>query len=707
MNKICKKHPFFVRYINLIFMGVFLDFVGVMANILLPFELSLDSIGSTTVALIGGFFPGAMTVFITSLIKEIFWPNEMYYALINMIMILLIAKISKKVDVNKNKAKLVFFVPFIMTVVGGILHTRMDWTLANESISTNVYIFWINEHFFIYGFLGMFLGNAIREFIDKFIVITISYFLFHLCPKETHMYFRHPRIWQDPLPLDVEEAVNDKNFRVISIKTKLFFMIQIVTVIIAVFSLVITLSMYRKSTINEHIVTAQNAAKIAQSTFDADKVDEYMKMKPFDKEYIALKKPLYSIRDNSQDLEFLYVYKIMEDGCHVVFDLDTEDTPGGEPGDVVPFDKSFEKLVPALLNGEKIDPIITNDTYGYLLTVYEPTYNSKGEVVCYTCVDVQMHSIAKYWSIFIIKFIYMLGVIAIWEVLVFRWVIYHNLLKPLNTLTFVTSQFAYNTEKARMNNIDSLKKLNIHTGDEIENLYLAITKTSEESVRTVNDLQNRNLTIQKMQKGLIMTLAELVESRDKSTGDHIKKTSAYVAIIVDEMTKLGYYKDEMTDEFKENVIDAAPLHDIGKINVPDSILCKPGKLTDEEFTIMKTHAAVGGSIIKKVMKIMPQSSYLKEAQRLAEFHHEKWNGGGYPHGIAGEFIPLSARIMAVADVFDALVSKRSYKEPFSFDKAMKIIKEESGTHFDPLVVQAFLNAKERVKKVEEILEEKY
>ena len=165
------------------------------------------------------------------------------------------------------------------------------------------------------------------------------------------------------------------------------------------------------------------------------------------------------------------------------------------------------------------------------------------------------------------------------------------------------------------------------------------------------------------------------------------------------MKREGVYKDQLTPKFIENVINSAPLHDIGKIAVPDSILNKPGKLTKEEFDIMKTHTTKGGQIIKSIIESVPNSHYLEEAKNLATYHHERWDGKGYPTGLAGEDIPLSARIMAVADVFDALVSKRSYKEGFSYDKALNIIQEESGTHFDSKLVDVFIAAKDEVLKV--------
>ena len=170
---------------------------------------------------------------------------------------------------------------------------------------------------------------------------------------------------------------------------------------------------------------------------------------------------------------------------------------------------------------------------------------------------------------------------------------------------------------------------------------------------------------------------------------------------MEELKESNVYVDELTDIFVEDVVRSAPLHDIGKIQVPDAILNKPGRLTSDEFEIIKTHTTAGKEIITSAINMVSEedSGYLYEARNLAYCHHEKWNGSGYPQGLKGEEIPLSARIMAVADVFDALVSKRSYKEPFSFEEAINIIKESSGSHFDPKIVEAFLKAEPKIRKV--------
>ncbi len=192
-----------------------------------------------------------------------------------------------------------------------------------------------------------------------------------------------------------------------------------------------------------------------------------------------------------------------------------------------------------------------------------------------------------------------------------------------------------------------------------------------------------------MQSGMITFMAEVVENRDDNTGGHIRRTAEYVESIAKELKKQGKYSDILTEQYLSNMVVAAPLHDIGKIHIPDIVLNKPGRLTEEEFEVMKTHTTAGEELLAHAKTELGESEYLNMAVEMAAYHHEWWNGKGYPHGISGEEIPLCARIMAVADVFDALTSKRCYKDAMPLEKAYAIIREEAGTHFDPAVVEAF------------------
>lgn len=198
-----------------------------------------------------------------------------------------------------------------------------------------------------------------------------------------------------------------------------------------------------------------------------------------------------------------------------------------------------------------------------------------------------------------------------------------------------------------------------------------------------------------LQGKLVMSMATMVESRDNSTGGHIKRTSDVVKFIVEEMMKDPLLATD--NNFYSNVIKAAPMHDLGKIAIDDVILRKPGKFTPEEYAIMKTHSPEGARIVEEILKDTLNKEFEQITINIAHYHHEKWDGTGYPEGLKGEDIPLEARIMAVADVYDALVSKRVYKDEFSFEDANRIIITSMGTHFDPGLEKYYVRARQRIE----------
>ncbi len=195
----------------------------------------------------------------------------------------------------------------------------------------------------------------------------------------------------------------------------------------------------------------------------------------------------------------------------------------------------------------------------------------------------------------------------------------------------------------------------------------------------------------KMQDAVVFALASLAETRDPETGNHILRTQNYVKILAEELSYRAEYATYLTHETITTLYKAAPLHDIGKVGIEDSILLKPGKLTDEEYEVMKRHSELGLKALEKAEQMADiQSPIIRVAKEIAYGHHEKWDGTGYPNGFAGHAIPLSARLMALADVYDALRCRRVYKDPMSHETAKQIILEGSGSHFDPEVVDAFL-----------------
>jgi HD-GYP domain-containing protein (c-di-GMP phosphodiesterase class II) len=201
----------------------------------------------------------------------------------------------------------------------------------------------------------------------------------------------------------------------------------------------------------------------------------------------------------------------------------------------------------------------------------------------------------------------------------------------------------------------------------------------------------QNLTMQIM--------VDMVETRDPETGEHIVRTQHYARAVALRLRQKGLFREVLTDEYIHTLFLSVPLHDIGKVGIPDRILLKPGRLTEGEFRHMKLHAVYGRTILRQAADKIEGSNYLAMGEDIAGTHHEKWDGTGYPRGLSGEEIPLSGRIMAIADVYDALISKRCYKPPFTHEKAMSIILEEKGKLFDPVVVDAFLDIEDQVVEI--------
>lgn len=230
--------------------------------------------------------------------------------------------------------------------------------------------------------------------------------------------------------------------------------------------------------------------------------------------------------------------------------------------------------------------------------------------------------------------------------------------------------------------------------DETEH-YNALELSDNFNRKLAEEVDEKTGRIMEIQQKTILGMAQMVESRDLSTGGHIKRTSEVVRIFSEKLLKSDMGFDPA---FLECVIRSAPMHDLGKIGVDDAVLRKQGKFTDEEYEKMKKHSEIGAVMVRKILTGVEEEQFVEIAANIAHYHHEKVNGKGYPCGLAGDDIPVEARIMALADVFDALVSKRCYKESFSFDKAFEIIKADSGSHFDAKLAEIFLQCRPELEE---------
>lgn len=250
-----------------------------------------------------------------------------------------------------------------------------------------------------------------------------------------------------------------------------------------------------------------------------------------------------------------------------------------------------------------------------------------------------------------------------------------------------------------------ITEISFHKDGRIQGYLFDIRDATEEQraidiITSYNETLNaevadKTANIVDMQRKITMGLANIVENRDNNTGGHVKRTSDVICIIINEIMK---DKNKKLDaRLAEDIIRSAPLHDLGKISVDSSILCKPGRLTQEEYTIMKNHSVKSGEMVHILLDGVEEQHFVDTAFNIARYHHERWDGKGYPEGLVGTMIPIEARIMAVADVYDALVSKRCYKESMSFEEAKEIMLQGMGTQFDPNLREVFLNCRDKLE----------
>lgn len=679
---------------------IFLNILGTKLNALLGLPLYIDDIGTILSALLGGYIPCITVGFFTNIINGFADSYSIYYCIISVL--IAVAAVTFAEKLRRLKIPYILLAILVFALLGGVVGGMLTWFINGLSFGEGFAVDMaasIDQAVPMGYFPSNLLSSFLIDLVDKAAVTVIALVIYKLFPLKL-LSFLHTRSWYY---ITVFEKPDQHNRKGLSLRMKITLVVALSTTLVASAAIGISILQYYRSTVAEYEENGRYAARVISRELDADRIDDYLNKGEKAQGYREVRELLSTVIDLSPEIKYAYVYRVEEDGTHVVFDIDTGDVAADDPGEVIKYDASIIKYKEKFLSGEAIPTDITNDDDGWLLSVYEPVTDSAGKVQCYIAVDMEMNRLrsevigflAKIISLFL-GFLILIRTYAVWMA-------ERHIAKPINAIAHVSRHSGYDTPQAREKWITMLDALDIRTGDEIETLYEDYRRAAQNTVRYIEEFQQKSRQLTKLQTGLIMVLADMVESRDQCTGDHVFKTAAYAEIILLQMKKEGIYGDMLSEEYIDEVVNSAPLHDVGKITVSDVILNKPGRLTDEEFRVMQNHTVEGGKIIDKAIELVDDDTgYLNEAKNLALYHHEKWNGKGYPAGLKGKEIPLSARVMAVADVFDALVSRRSYKEPFTIEKALDIIREDAGSHFDPLIVRAFLDAEDEVRHIAQL-----
>ena len=660
----------------------------------------LDTIGTIIVSAIGGLFPGILTAVLSNALCSIYNPNALYFGFVNALTAIYTVWFINRFSIKKPAN----FIIFILTSAfgSGTISAFINWyfldgvQFARDSEATELFATMMGSGLFLSYYIYFILLNI----IDKGISILAALIILTLIPDQVLASIEKGGWKQNPLN---NTEISDLKKWGRGIKNSVRLRSTLVVVSSSIILVAITgwigVGLYFSIAKEEKTIDAINTLRLSAEVISAERINSYIVVGENAEGYYETQEMLKKIKDTSQSIENMFFVKFEKNAGRRIFDLDGDDV------ETIPlkieYDEDFLTHLPQFLAGENVGPLEHENVNEWTRSIFYPIKDSSGNVACYGVADISITNMKDYVYKFITRATLILLGFFILIISHSLWITNVTMVYPIRSMAKCVADFSnsgYEQEQLDQN-VKKIRSLEIETQDELEELYKSICEMTLNLSEQMRNLRRLSDTTAKMQDGLIITMADMVENRDSDTGAHIQKTAAYVKIIVEGLEKKGYYAEKINPKFISDVVRSAPLHDIGKINIPDAVLNKPGKLTDEEFEIIKTHTTAGKKIMEDAISTFEGGSYLKEARNMAAYHHERWDGKGYPDGLHGEVIPLSARIMAVADVFDALTSPRVYKPAFSLEKALTIINEGSGTQFDPKCVEVFMDNLTEVKVV--------
>ncbi|MBE8952853.1 MAG: GGDEF domain-containing protein, partial [Quinella sp. 1Q7] len=482
------------------------------ALIVEAFELPLylDTSGTIFIAALGGYIPGIAVGFFTNLTKSFVEPSEMYFCSVSVAVAIITTFFARK-GMYRKFWDAMLLVP-MLTFVTGTCDLLIEGFLKVSDILDPVMEYDLN-----------FAENFLFEFVDKALSIALAYVLLKFVPPHVKNFFRHLGHKQAPLSEDMKRVADERSYLASSLRTKMIAILTLSSLLLSFSVALISYLLFKGAAIDERIKTVDGMIAVAINDINPYRVDDYLKLGRVANGYRATEEKLYAIKNSSLDVKFLYVYRVLEDGCHVVFDMDTATYDADPPGTVVALEDALLKYRDDLLAGRPIPPVITDNEYGYLLTMYKPMYDAAGKCQCYVAIDFSMDILHEYMRTFVIKLIALFLGCFVFIYAIGLAFIENNIILPVNTMAYCAKNFSYDSATAREKYFERLKGLKIHTGDEIENLYSALLRTTENILNYLEHLQRAKVRVADMQ----VKVAEMDEIAYKDSLTGVQNKAAY------------------------------------------------------------------------------------------------------------------------------------------------------------------------------------
>lgn len=471
------------------------------------------------------------------------------------------------------------------------------------------------------------------------------------------------------------------------IRIKLYSMIIVSVVILSVVAAAVS-SYFYSQTLSERY--KEISKSVCETTVGIIKDEDYEEFLAGNNtvEYIEVEEKVSELKETVSDIECIGVYKIEDEGMRTIIDTNSDEPKGGL-GTVIGYDNTWRQYKYGLMQGEFMTDVHIMANTGMVTMYCVPVETLADGSPVYVCVGVSDKLIASDKKDFsddnrsvIIALAFMIMVLSLAFVEL-------RVVKPIRKISGFVNQAVERRDVAFIQEIMDRK---VTTKNELENLYHSLIKIYTSKARLES-------AYEKSGTDDVNSTISLIKRMDKFAAAHLDNSLQYIIAIIRKMRESDKFSELLTDKICEDILLAAPLHDVGKLAIPDEIVNKPDKLDDREFEVMKEHSRLGAKIIEELYLKHSDEDYLYIAREIALSHHERWDGNGYPAGKKGEEIPLAVRIVSIADVFDALVSERVYKEPYSFEKAMEIVESYKGTFFDPDIAEIFIESRDDIYAV--------